>query len=94
MELDRMELIDSIFNLLDVKKENVLRSAELLEFALFSGFDGTEDEWNEQYTVMCSRFGWDDALGVSKEQFQELVGDESETSDDELRRILLQQGRS
>lgn len=29
MELDRMELIDSIFNLLDVKKENVLRSAEL-----------------------------------------------------------------
>ena len=24
--------------------------------------------------VMCSRFGWDDALGVSKEQFQELVG--------------------
>ncbi|CAK8992285.1 Uncharacterized protein SCF082_LOCUS3046 [Durusdinium trenchii] len=56
MELDRMELIDSIFNLLDVKKENVLRSAELLEFALFSGFDGTEDEWNEQYTVACLDF--------------------------------------
>ena len=27
-----------------------------LEFALFSGFDGTEDEWNEQYTVACLDF--------------------------------------
>lgn len=87
--LDRSQLIDAIFTLLDVKKDNVLHSTELQDYAMFTGFDGTDEEWQEQYQEMCSSFGWDSARGISRDQFEDLVGDSSETSDEELRRILL-----
>eukprot|EP00438_Fugacium_kawagutii_P021044 Skav222600 [mRNA] locus=scaffold5038:1663:2559:+ [translate_table: standard] len=87
--LDRSQLIDAIFTLLDVKKDNVLHSTELQDYAMFTGFDGTDEEWQEQYQEMCSSFGWDGARGISRDQFEDLVGDSSETSDEELRRILL-----
>eukprot|EP00434_Breviolum_minutum_P022838 symbB.v1.2.020151.t1/scaffold1642.1/size107908/10 len=90
---NRPELIDAVFRLLDVKKENILRSTELQDFAMFTGFDGSNEEWQEQYQEMCSQFGWDTASGISREQFEDLVGDEKETSDEELRQILVNHSR-
>ena len=33
------------------RKEGVLRSDELHDFATLTGFEGTEEEWEEQYAV-------------------------------------------
>eukprot|EP00434_Breviolum_minutum_P022840 symbB.v1.2.020152.t1/scaffold1642.1/size107908/11 len=90
---DRPELIDAVFRLLDVKRENALHSSEVQEFAMFTGFDGNDEEWREQYQELCSDFGWEAASGISREQFEDLIGDEKETTDEELRQILASHSR-
>ena len=60
------------------------------------GFEGNDEEWQEQYHAMSEFFGWqlgDSESGITLSQFAELVDNDEDTTESELRqaRLLEQQ---
>lgn len=47
--LERKELVDAVFASLDVHKTQLLGASELKEFARRTGFEGSEEQWQEQF---------------------------------------------
>jgi len=88
----RGELIQAVFRLCDGDADNHLCEREMRSFATFVGFDGTAEEWAEEFRLLCADGGLDPEAGVDLRLFSRLVEDSSEKgcfcSDDELREAL------
>ena len=87
--MDRASLIQAIFTILDRAKTGALDAAQVRAYAEQTGFDGTDADWEEQFAAMCEHFGWSQSSGITRSQFNELIEDDDETDDDELRQALL-----
>eukprot|EP00930_Biecheleria_cincta_P103898 TRINITY_DN9600_c0_g3_i1.p1 TRINITY_DN9600_c0_g3~~TRINITY_DN9600_c0_g3_i1.p1 ORF type:complete len:1887 (+),score=453.55 TRINITY_DN9600_c0_g3_i1:247-5907(+) len=88
LKLSRQELIDAVFKAVDSGKRGALSSMNFKTYAELSGFDGSDDDWREEFTAVCQAEGWDEDRGVDPQQFAGFVGDKSVTSDEDLREML------
>lgn len=87
-EMPRDELINEAFTSLDVLRKNLLGSREFRRYAELTGYDGGDEFWDEQYQELCEDYGWTPDVGVNKEQFIDFIGDESNSTDEELRELV------
>ncbi|CAJ1394051.1 unnamed protein product [Effrenium voratum] len=92
-KMSRQELIDAGFALLDSQHRQELDAGAIRTFAEQTGFEGSSEDWEEQFAAMCGHFGWEQGQGVSKTQFAELVEDDEDMDDDELRHVVSQLSR-
>merc|ERR1719362_83096 len=88
----RRSLVDEVFRLCDRDADGRLKRHEMLCFAELTGFEGQEQEWDEEYRLLCDDHGFDAYLGIGKDDFARLVDDASDAgqycSDDELKEML------
>lgn len=89
--VSRETLTREIFIALDKDRDNHLSATEMLPFARFTGFDGGEDEWKDEFDLLCSESGGNPSVGVDADLLLTLVNDESDNgcycTDEELRDI-------
>jgi Ca2+-binding EF-hand superfamily protein len=64
-----------MFQLLDVDHGRHLGMVELKKFAELKGFDGSDDDWAEEFREVCGKYGWD-RRGPDLQQFLAFVRDE------------------
>ena len=88
-EMDRRSMIQAIFTTLDNAKSGLLSAEDVRAYAEQTGFEGSDADWAEQYEAMCQHFGWTKDGGITRDQFSELIEDDDETDDDELRQAML-----
>eukprot|EP00913_Durusdinium_trenchii_P002471 g2283.t1 len=88
--MTRDELIEGLFHALDADHgaTGALEAASVRIFAEATGFEGTDEQWQEQLEAMYSFFGWETGEAISNTQFAELVNNDEDTTDDELREVL------
>jgi len=64
---------------------------ELQPFAKFTGWEGTDSAWEEDYRELCSELGCDPSCGLDANAFGTLVDDQSDTgcfcTDEELSQL-------
>jgi Ca2+-binding EF-hand superfamily protein len=85
--LSRGQLIEVVFNTLDGDKDGRLNQREMKVFAKFTGFEGSEAEWDEAYKSLCADAGG--GSSVDLRGFTTIVDDPSdETTDSDLRSML------
>lgn len=93
-QLSREELITRVFDILDGDGDGALSKAELRRYAGWSGFGGTEVQWAEEWSRICSHSGASPDAGVDRALFSKLVNDRSEAGlfidNDGLRDMLTQ----
>lgn len=67
-----------------------LGEAEMRRFAAFTGFEGSAEEWSEEFALICSESGGGSTLDLA--HFRRLVDDEGDSgcycADGELRQCL------
>jgi len=84
----RGQLIDAVFYALNRSGTGNLSQKEMRPFAEFTGFDGTHEQWLEEFNLVRRQCGGQ----VGLKEFYHLVNDETEdgcyASDDELRKLL------
>lgn len=85
----RSDIVNALFSCLQCKDSGRIGSPELLRYAKLSGFDGTDDDWAEEYEDLCAEQGWD-KVGLSRSEFSTLMSDEAMGSDEELKAILME----
>eukprot|EP00930_Biecheleria_cincta_P092427 TRINITY_DN8233_c0_g1_i1.p1 TRINITY_DN8233_c0_g1~~TRINITY_DN8233_c0_g1_i1.p1 ORF type:complete len:2246 (+),score=491.91 TRINITY_DN8233_c0_g1_i1:182-6919(+) len=87
----RQGVVRQIFLLLDKNEDGRLSAQEMRPFAVHTGFDGNEQDWTEEFGLLCRESG-SSSEGVSLEVFERIVDDDSENgchcSDDELESLL------
>mmetsp|Transcript_16823 Transcript_16823/g.39461 ORF Transcript_16823/g.39461 Transcript_16823/m.39461 type:complete len:546 (+) Transcript_16823:180-1817(+) len=96
MEVDggttRAELKRSCFRGCDRDDDGFLNKAEMMTFAQYAGFNGTPEEWEEEYKKLCAEHSVDVSRGVPSAVMMQLMDDETDQgcflSDAELREIL------
>lgn len=91
----RMSLVHAVFKALDADVDGKLNEAEMRRFAEQTGFDGSSEDWAEEYTSLCAENGCNGSIDVGF--FAHLVNDSSnETgcycSDNELQSMLASLG--
>lgn len=89
--MNRKSLIEAIFKCLDSEGRKVLTPDAIRIFAEETGFEGNDEEWQEQYHAMSEFFGWqlgDSESGITLSQFAELVDNDEDTTESELRQVL------
>lgn len=89
--MNRKSLIEAIFRCLDSERRKVLTPDAIRIFAEETGFEGNDQEWQEQYHAMSEFFGWqlgDSESGITPSQFAELVDNDEDTTESELRQVL------
>eukprot|EP00929_Paragymnodinium_shiwhaense_P014974 TRINITY_DN122989_c0_g1_i1.p1 TRINITY_DN122989_c0_g1~~TRINITY_DN122989_c0_g1_i1.p1 ORF type:complete len:617 (+),score=102.74 TRINITY_DN122989_c0_g1_i1:94-1944(+) len=88
--MKRAELKIQVFQHFDVDRDGFLKCSELRQFADFSGFDGDDMDWSEEYAMICEDFGCDPSVGLERVAFSSLIDDEEGgyLSDDDMRQIL------
>lgn len=88
----RSDLARAVFKECDIDQDGRLRMLEMHFFSVQTGFDGSLDVWEQEYTALCEERGLDTALGVPEAAFTTMLDDKSETgcfcSDTELREVL------
>lgn len=85
--LSRGQLIEVVFNTLDGDKDGRLNQREMKVFAKFTGFEGSEAEWDEAYKSLCADAGG--GSSVDLRGFTTIVDDPTdETTDSDLRNML------
>jgi len=87
----RNAMINELFQLLDTDGNQYLNRSELLVLAKLDGFDGTDEEWNKEYSKFArSHFHKERNLGCNRWQFTSLVNDRDAfyITDDEIRRYI------
>lgn len=87
----RNAMIDELFQLLDTDSNQRLNSSELLVLAKLDGFEGTDEEWNKEYSKFArSHFHNERNLGCNRWQFTSLVNDRDAfyITDDDIRRYI------
>lgn len=84
----RQNLISALFGVCDVDGDCFLSMDEMRMFANLTGFDGSDQEWRNEFTSLCSEHSANGCLGIDVALFEKLVNDESECgcycTDDEL----------
>ncbi|CAJ1351849.1 unnamed protein product, partial [Effrenium voratum] len=88
----REELIKEVFAHFDTNKDRKLKAKEMLSFASSVGFDGTEEEWQEEYRLICEGLGRSPDEGIDEVSFLRLVNEDTDDgcycSDKELAGML------
>eukprot|EP00411_Alexandrium_monilatum_P109656 CAMPEP_0175689468 /NCGR_PEP_ID=MMETSP0097-20121207/29399_1 /TAXON_ID=311494 /ORGANISM="Alexandrium monilatum, Strain CCMP3105" /LENGTH=655 /DNA_ID=CAMNT_0016996491 /DNA_START=20 /DNA_END=1987 /DNA_ORIENTATION=+ len=88
----REELKRRCFRSCDVDGDGFLCKREMKTFAGYVGFDGTEEEWDQEYRKLCADFGAQPSIGMPQAALLQLLDDESDTgcfcTDEELMEIL------
>lgn len=88
----RRELIRRAFVLFDLDRDQRLKLKELRSFANCTGFDGSDEEWAEEYKTLCLTIGTTPERGMDEALFTKLVSDQSDDgcycSNEELADIL------
>ena len=91
-ELTREELISTAFDALDPGKIGRLGAEEMYQFACFTDFEGTKENWTHEYQLLCREFGAVPHLGIDLDTFQRLINDETEAgchcNNEEIRLLL------
>jgi len=91
--LSHLELIRAVFKACDADGDGRLDISEMLQFARFTGFDGSEMDWQEEYQMLCSQYKGNRS-SIDSDFFQQLVEDDSDDgcycTDEELREMLSQ----
>jgi len=67
-----------IFMGLDAGHSGRLKNAEMRRFATFSGFDGGEEDFDEEYQQLCEDQQCDPKEGITEVAFLRLINDESD----------------
>lgn len=87
----RPSLILALFRVCDADGDGFLSMDEMHAFAKETGFDGSNEEWTEEFRNLCSEHSANEFLGVDIILFERLVNDVSESgchcTDDELRQM-------
>merc|ERR1711924_148214 len=87
----RSGLIRAVFNLCDTDGDKVLSAGEMCVFAKHAGFDGSDDEWESEFRLLCSEHMIATDAGVDAAVFEKLLNDTSEDGcyceDNELHQI-------
>eukprot|EP00439_Symbiodinium_sp_Y106_P016365 s2386_g2.t1 len=88
----REELIKEVFAYFDSNRDGLLKASEMLSFARSVGFDGTEDQWDEEYRLICDGLGRRPEHGIDHGSFFRLVNEDTDDgcycSDKELAGML------
>jgi len=88
----RASLVRAVFAACDLDGDGRLTEQELRSFARGTGFDGSAEEWAEEYETLCTEHGSSPAEGLDEESFARLVDDESDSgcycTEEELRAML------
>eukprot|EP00931_Biecheleriopsis_adriatica_P122425 TRINITY_DN97415_c0_g1_i1.p1 TRINITY_DN97415_c0_g1~~TRINITY_DN97415_c0_g1_i1.p1 ORF type:complete len:213 (-),score=38.16 TRINITY_DN97415_c0_g1_i1:98-694(-) len=89
-QLARAEVVEAIHRALGEGAPR-LDSRHMLRFAKLSGFDGSEQDWNDEFSALCQELGFSASSGLSVADLLRLVNDKSTAdgyySDDELQRL-------
>eukprot|EP00933_Yihiella_yeosuensis_P061262 TRINITY_DN64069_c0_g1_i1.p1 TRINITY_DN64069_c0_g1~~TRINITY_DN64069_c0_g1_i1.p1 ORF type:complete len:293 (+),score=84.98 TRINITY_DN64069_c0_g1_i1:124-879(+) len=88
----KSELSKKLFAALDWdgKQEGVLSSSEMLRYAQLCGFEGSEDEWSQEFRDMCEEHGWNAEVGVSESQFIKYIEADEDNTEAELEELIEQ----
>ncbi|CAK0814374.1 unnamed protein product [Prorocentrum cordatum] len=73
----RPELIVSAFGALEEGGSGRLPGACLRRYAEFCGFEGSDAEWQQEYSDLAARHGWDELCGADLRGFASMVNDSS-----------------
>eukprot|EP00931_Biecheleriopsis_adriatica_P060565 TRINITY_DN36389_c0_g1_i1.p1 TRINITY_DN36389_c0_g1~~TRINITY_DN36389_c0_g1_i1.p1 ORF type:complete len:1551 (+),score=442.46 TRINITY_DN36389_c0_g1_i1:72-4655(+) len=87
-KMNRPQLIEALFETLDAEGRGSLGSSDLRRYAELVFFEGDDQSWSEEFAGMCAEFGWNEAEGCPRKDFDQIVGEASETSDEELRNAV------
>jgi len=94
--LEKKEQRDSLkrklFRLWDQDKDGFLNGSEMMQVALATGFDGTDEEWAAEFQAMCEERKIQPEKGLPKASVLALLDDESEQGaflpTEELKRLV------
>jgi len=75
----REELKQRVFRRCDWDGDGILNKREMHNLACLVGFEGTPEEWDDEYERLCQEHGADRALGVPASTVLQLLDDESDT---------------
>lgn len=76
--MSRTQVIRAIFRLLDATCSGFAGSAVLHRFASLNGFEGSTEDWEDEYGSLCVEWQISEARGFNEGKFTELVSDRSE----------------
>lgn len=89
---ERANLISAVFKGCDCDEDGHLNEQEMRIISNHLGFDGTDEQWSEEFQLLCSENGVDPGSGVGPALAERLLNDESDSgcfcSDEELRSLL------
>lgn len=89
--VNRTELIQKLFDLLDTERKKRLDVKGLRTYAALCGFSDSEEQWAREYDALCTLYGWDSEKGATVTDFAQLIDDEEGAAfctDDELISVL------
>jgi Ca2+-binding EF-hand superfamily protein len=90
--MDREALIHAAFRALDGDQDGFLSLWEMHAFSKHIGFDGSNEDWEDEYKILCCEQQIDPARGIDVKLFAKLVNDQSDQgcfcSDEELRTLI------
>lgn len=75
----REVLKKKLFMLLDRDGNGLLNSIEMLALGKIIGFEGSDDEWSEEYGRMCSEGGAETDKGISEDLLFKMLDDDSDS---------------
>merc|ERR1711869_115113 len=92
--MDRTRIVHDLFSAInapDLDSERA-RSTAMRKFAIWNGFEGTDEEWTQEFATLCEEWKCQPGEGFNKATFMEFVSDDSEKgcfrSDQELQNLL------
>jgi Ca2+-binding EF-hand superfamily protein/predicted GNAT family acetyltransferase len=74
----REDLVKRLFSLCDVDRDGYLNKKQMHEFAQHTGFDGSDEDWAQEFQSLCSFMSCTTAVGIDPPSFARLVDDESD----------------
>lgn len=74
----RAAMVKQLFAALDKGRCGRLGSSAMRFFVEMNGFDGTDDDWAEEFDAICEDWECDVSLGFAEEDFTQWVNDESD----------------
>ncbi|CAK9047355.1 unnamed protein product [Durusdinium trenchii] len=90
--LSREQLIQEVFKHFDKDGDQLLNASDMLSFASSVGFDGSREEWQEEYRLICEGLGRTPDQGIDAASFFKLVNEDTDDgcycSDKELAGML------
>merc|ERR1712176_1750956 len=90
--ITRDRAVRAIFRALDASFTGRVAIDAMLKFATLNGFDGSSEDWAEEYNSLCREWQVDAGEGFDEDIFAKLVNDKSEKgcfcSDQDLRSMF------